>query len=255
MPQIIEHVVPAGPTGWMSNIVVDFYGAGIKARWKEAFTLLSRFNGMRDPNWVFAGQTLHIPTDYDDLIARVRDGRLASTGFEVAPELLPEYDPSALARANARSGGPLRLPLPPGRGFTSGFGPRAAIPGVVGAHFHSGVDVSWAGCGGYPLRALASGVVTAAADTGNGYGVHVIVDGRPGPVYLLAHLRSAAVKVGQTVRVGDILGAIGSTGMSTGDHLHLETQTDVEEDGWSWGSSVDPAEMVDVVADGDRAAA
>ena len=249
MGRIIEHIVPAGPAGWLSNIVVDFYGPGIKARWKEAFTTLARFNGMADPHWVFAGQTLHVPADYDDLLARVKTGRLATAGFEVDPEALTD-DPAALAIANAPvAGAPLRLYLPAGRGFTSGFGPRAAIPGVVGAHFHPGCDASWWGCGGYLLRALADGVVTAASDTGNGYGVHVIVDGRPGPVYLLAHLPATRVAVGQTVVAGQtILGAIGSTGMSSGDHLHLEVQRDPEEDGWSWGASVDPAEMVSIVA-------
>ncbi|MEG2054469.1 MAG: M23 family metallopeptidase, partial [Oscillospiraceae bacterium] len=89
-------------------------------------------------------------------------------------------------------------------------------------HFpaHNGLDI----CAGYgtPIYASDNGVVTKAAYTGVGYGVHVIINHGNGLVSLYAHCSSLAVTTGQTVTKGQIIGYIGSTGWSTGNHCHYE---------------------------------
>lgn len=84
---------------------------------------------------------------------------------------------------------------------------------------HSGVDFG----GGYgaAVSAVADGVVIAATTLG-GYGQVVILDHGGGVSTVYAHLSSFAVGSGQTVRRGQRIGAIGSTGLSTGPHLHFE---------------------------------
>ena len=100
---------------------------------------------------------------------------------------------------------------------------------------HYGIDVGNAGIGGKNIYAAQSGtVITAYGDGGwhGGFGNYVIIDhgGELSTVY--AHCSSVTVSVGQTVNKGDVIGYVGSTGWSTGNHLHFETRVD--------GTAVDP---------------
>ncbi|MGC2403121.1 MAG: M23 family metallopeptidase [Acidobacteriaceae bacterium] len=103
---------------------------------------------------------------------------------------------------------------------TSSFGARLDPFNGEGA-FHTGVDI--AANSGDAVRAPADGTVTKAG-MGTGYGREVLVDHGHGIETLYAHLSGFAVVAGQDVRRGDILGYVGSSGHSTGPHLHYEVR-------------------------------
>ncbi len=111
----------------------------------------------------------------------------------------------------------------------SGFGWRRdpVIPGRY--EFHEGIDI--AAPYGTPVYAAASGKVIAAWWNG-GYGRTVIIDHGNGLRTVYAHLLKIDVKVGQVVKKGQKIGEVGSTGRSTGPHLHFEVRV--------WGVPVDP---------------
>ncbi|MBQ2898229.1 MAG: M23 family metallopeptidase, partial [Oscillospiraceae bacterium] len=90
--------------------------------------------------------------------------------------------------------------------------------GYVG---HTGMDI--AGCGyGSNIYASAAGTVVKVKWGNTGYGYHVIINHGDGIQTLYAHMSNIYVKNGQYVNQGDIIGAMGSTGNSTGTHLHFE---------------------------------
>jgi murein DD-endopeptidase MepM/ murein hydrolase activator NlpD len=87
--------------------------------------------------------------------------------------------------------------------------------------YHKAVDI--ANRSGGPILASDAGVVTVAGWVDNsGYGRRVMIDHGNGYVTLYAHLSAAQVQVGQRVNRGDVIGQMGSTGRSTGTHLHFE---------------------------------
>lgn len=119
---------------------------------------------------------------------------------------------------------PFRQPLPGEIAYTSSFGTRLD-PFTRMAALHTGVDMRAET--GAPARATAAGRVTAAEYAG-GYGNMVEVDHGRGLVTRYAHLSGYAVSVGQRVEAGSVVGFVGSTGRSTGSHLHYETRIDGE---------------------------
>lgn len=85
---------------------------------------------------------------------------------------------------------------------------------------HLGLDIAISG--GTPVNACHSGTVTTGYDA-DGLGNYVRITTQDGNSYTVyGHLRSCAVSNGQTVQAGEVLGYVGTTGASTGDHLHLE---------------------------------
>ena len=98
---------------------------------------------------------------------------------------------------------------------------------------HTGLDMR--GDTGDPVRATANGTVTTAGVNG-GYGKMVESRSRQRTCNRYGHLSAIDVKVGQRVRIGQIIGKIGSTGRSTGPHLHYETRVD--------GEAVDPQKFL-----------
>ena len=90
--------------------------------------------------------------------------------------------------------------------------------------WHKGVDIANKS-GGAILAADSGRVVVAGWLDNAGYGNRVMVDHGNGYLTLYAHLAKISVKVGQSVKRGDVLGAMGSTGRSTGTHLHFEIRT------------------------------
>lgn len=106
---------------------------------------------------------------------------------------------------------------------------------------HGGIDLK--GPRGTPVRAPADGVVlTAEAPFSEAprYGSVVILDHGNGWHTLYAHLDSIAVQPGDAVRAGDTLGGLGSTGFSTGPHVHVEVHHD--------GERIDPATVIESLA-------
>jgi murein DD-endopeptidase MepM/ murein hydrolase activator NlpD len=115
---------------------------------------------------------------------------------------------------------PLRKPVFGDIDMSSPFGMRMD-PFLRGPAIHTGIDLR--GDTGDPVRATANGTVTIASMQG-GYGNMVEIDHHNGFSTRYGHMSKIEVKVGQKVRIGDTLGRIGSTGRSTGPHLHYETR-------------------------------
>lgn len=97
-------------------------------------------------------------------------------------------------------------------------------------HFHSGIDL--AAAAGTPVYAPFAGEVLHVGPAG-GCGTHVTVRHRPGLETLYCHLLEASVQPGDRIGAGDRIGSVGSTGNSTGPHLHLEVHVN--------GRAVDPS--------------
>lgn len=97
------------------------------------------------------------------------------------------------------------------------------VPHYPWQRTHSGIDISSArSAGTAPVTAFRAGTVIETIYSYSGYGNHVAIDHGNGVTSLYAHLSSIAVSRGQVVQSGDILGREGSTGASTGAHLHFE---------------------------------
>jgi murein DD-endopeptidase MepM/ murein hydrolase activator NlpD len=143
-----------------------------------------------------------------------------------------------LARANidrlTRTLGavPVRKPIIGEIDLSSSFGVRSD-PFGRGPAMHSGLD--FRSSHGDPVRATATGTVAAAGWNG-GYGRMVEIDHGNGISTRYGHLSEIDVKVGQSVRIGQTIGRVGSTGRSTGPHLHYETRID--------GDAVDPQKFL-----------
>ena len=126
------------------------------------------------------------------------------------------------------------------RNPTAGYKPHDPFDGL-GKNWrgrpHLGVDVG--GLQGDPLFAAADGTIeTVVYNTSNkGWGTNIVIRHPDGNQTRYAHLSSVAVSAGTGVAKGDIIGAIGSTGFSTGPHLHFEVIVG--------GQHIDPDTVVD----------
>ncbi|HEY7808184.1 MAG TPA: peptidoglycan DD-metalloendopeptidase family protein [Croceibacterium sp.] len=123
------------------------------------------------------------------------------------------------ALENGLEGVPQVMPADSGE-ITSGFGYRAD-PFTGGGAFHPGLD--FRGAYGAPIHAAAEGVVSFVGQI-RGYGNVVEVSHGNGLLTRYAHMSKTMATVGQKVAAGDVIGAIGSTGRSTGPHLHFEVR-------------------------------
>jgi murein DD-endopeptidase MepM/ murein hydrolase activator NlpD len=113
--------------------------------------------------------------------------------------------------------------------LASGFGYRID-PVYKTTKMHAGLD--FAAPQGTPVYATAYGVVTTAGNTGNGYGNHVVINHGFSYETLYGHMVRIKVRDGQKIHRGEVIGWVGSTGKSTGPHLHYEVHKN--------GNPVDP---------------
>lgn len=127
----------------------------------------------------------------------------------------------SLKDSQSKGSGVMRWPAPGHSRITSQYGWR--IHPILGTRkFHTGIDIS-----------APSGSKVIAAQTGqviysgwmNGYGNVIVIDHGAGKSTLYAHLSRRGVSVGQEVKKGEQIGAVGSTGRSTGPHLHFEVRS------------------------------
>jgi murein DD-endopeptidase MepM/ murein hydrolase activator NlpD len=160
------------------------------------------------------------------------DAATAALGSGVAllaqvadPHFGPDNITAALAVAQAGQGEPVtgfgtfRLPVP-GAPLGSPYGTRVdPLTGSIG--YHPGVDFEAAA--GVEVHAAAAGTVVIAGDCG-GYGNCVVIDHGHSLATVSAHLRQTLVNAGDPVRDGQVVGIVGSTGKSTGPHLHFEVR-------------------------------
>jgi murein DD-endopeptidase MepM/ murein hydrolase activator NlpD len=160
------------------------------------------------------------------------NGELASAASELAAANAAIT--ASLARAPEAPAGPSPSGFlrPVGGPVTSGFGNRTdPVTGAIA--FHAGIDFG-SPCG-TPIKAAATGVVfqvTPEAASG-GYGNMTIIRHGPNLATVYAHQSSIAVSPGQTVSIGQVIGYVGTTGKSTGCHLHWEVRVN--------GNPVNPA--------------
>ena len=123
----------------------------------------------------------------------------------------------------------LQWPVPSCTLITSRFGYRVA-PTTGASTYHGGLDIG-AGMGASIVAAGAGDVIYAGAN--GGYGNCVMIDHGDGVVTVYAHMSSIGVSYGQYVTAGQYVGAVGSTGVSTGPHCHFEIRIN--------GAQTDPA--------------
>lgn len=162
-------------------------------------------------------------------------GPTAASLGEVPPAPVPGAGSVAPRSPSPRAPGSLEaLPLE-GR-VTSRFGVRTD-PFTGLPRDHDGIDV--AAPEGSPIRAASAGVVVRAGPRG-GYGNTVELDHGDGTSTLYGHARELLVAPGESVAAGQEIATVGSTGRSTGPHLHLEVR--------QHGQPVDPARVLKIYA-------
>jgi murein DD-endopeptidase MepM/ murein hydrolase activator NlpD len=174
----------------------------------------------RDPDGDAIGGPF-IPLDADDGVDSFR-----STAAIVATEI---EQLAAVRRTAARL--PLSRPVASAP-VTSTFGPRMD-PFLGRRAMHTGIDFK--ATVGYPIRTTAGGTVARAGYAG-GYGLMVEVDHGNGLTTRYAHMSRILVSPGQTVAKGAVVGRAGSTGRSTGPHVHYEVRVD--------GVAIDPMRYI-----------
>ncbi len=100
--------------------------------------------------------------------------------------------------------------------------------------WHQGIDI--AAPYGTPIFAAADGVITTAVTQNYGYGYHLIVDHGKGYSTLYGHCSKFLVRSGDKVKKGDVIAYMGSTGNSSGNHVHFEVR--------EWGEKLNPAKFI-----------
>lgn len=119
-------------------------------------------------------------------------------------------------------GGEMKWPLPGYSTISSGYGWR-----FNGTDFHTGIDITGGGCMGADIVAANTGTVVKANTSyvaGSGYGMYIIIDHGGGKSTLYGHCSQLLVSEGQVVSRGQTIAKVGSTGWSTGPHLHFEVR-------------------------------
>lgn len=188
------------------------------------------------------GETLwSIAQRYDSTIAALKsanslkgDTLYVGQQLRVLPGTDIEPTKAVLAVPAAPTTGDGTLMWPLIGSITSRFGYRQLR--VSGSNFHTGIDID--GETGDPIRAAHAGTVTLSGWHG-GYGNLVIVTSG-NTEYYYGHASALKVEVGDEVAAGDVIALVGSTGNSTGSHLHFEIRVD--------GQMIDPLPRLDTYA-------
>lgn len=123
--------------------------------------------------------------------------------------------------------------------ISSPFGWRGS-PLTGGSEFHRGLD--FANAAGSSIKAIASGTVIRS-EYHYSWGNHIVIQHADGKASLYAHQSVLIAKVGQKVKQGEVIGKIGSTGDSTGPHLHLEIAKSTD---LSQGNLINPKEVLGI---------
>ena len=139
----------------------------------------------------------------------------------IQQEIVEKSNQLALEMGWTATAGGYIWPVTSSRRLTSNYGPRNT--GIAGASTnHKGVDI---GGVGYDTNVLATkdGIVITSTYSSS-YGNYVVVSHGPGNTTLYAHMSSRSVSEGDMVTQGQTIGYVGTTGSSTGNHLHLEVR-------------------------------
>lgn len=177
-------------------------------------------NGLENPDLILVGQKLKIPgggkAATESQSGGGADPAAANTNEPVA-------EPAAAAPPVVEQAAPSGFAWPTQGRITQRFGPTNfwMEPAYQGyAHFHQGLDLG--APMNTPIVAADAGTVTFAGWSNSGYGFAVQIDHGNGLVTLYGHMaEQPPVSVGQQVSRGEVIGRVGSTGASTGAHLHF----------------------------------
>jgi murein DD-endopeptidase MepM/ murein hydrolase activator NlpD len=183
--------------------------------------MAATYNRARPDQVLPAGREVVLPRATPDLPAVAR-AALA----QVAAEDLAEHEASTLSVAGAGTSTPLPTAVQPYRAVWPVEGRLSTPFGAIGPlspHGHTGIDI--AAPSGAPIVSDDAGVVRTAGWNTGGYGNLVVVVHSDGFETWYGHLSAFSVRVGQTVGRGDPIGRVGSTGLSTGPHLHWEVRS------------------------------
>ena len=156
--------------------------------------------------------------------------RARKADFEAQYNAVQAQISASVSRGNPTPGNH-RFSWPVNGPITSPFGYRND-PVLGGNRLHAGVDIG--ASSGTPIKAAGDGVVVIAGWNG-GYGNFTLIDHGGGLATGYGHQSSIGVRVGQHVSTGEVIGNVGSTGASTGPHLHWEVRvngTPVDPMGW-----------------------
>jgi murein DD-endopeptidase MepM/ murein hydrolase activator NlpD len=166
------------------------------------------------------------------------EASVSRDGYSVSTIVVNEYASTSSSTFSNDVAGTVQWPFQTGVPISSGFGARAVSNCSFCSTFHQGLD--FIPGAGSPIQAIADGTVSAVTGPSGAFGNHVeiehVVDGQK-VTSTYSHMQSGsvAVSVGQTVTVGQIIGAVGSTGNSTGAHLHFEIHLNgVPVDPYPW---------------------
>jgi murein DD-endopeptidase MepM/ murein hydrolase activator NlpD len=160
------------------------------------------------------------------------DQRIELPRTSPAQESIASLPPSTDAPPQKPSPIPLALSIPVQGRLTSDYGLRTD-PLTGNSEFHEGIDI--AAPAGTAINAASSGTVVFAGALG-GYGNTVVLEHANGGRTLYAHASQLLVRPGEAVEAGQTIGRVGTTGHSTGPHLHFETLVS--------GQNVDPKSLI-----------
>jgi len=179
------------------NAIADTYGVDVNSIIGYAP------NGLTTPDTVVEGMVLVLP------------------GVQLAPAAPAAPAPAAgpIPAAVADDTGSDEPYVPPVQSFGSYIWPVGGGISTYFSGYHPGIDIDGYGNYGAPILSAASGTVVLTAWDDYGYGYHVIVQNDDGTTMQYAHLSDIWVSQGQYVGQGEAVGALGSTGYSTGPHL------------------------------------
>lgn len=205
---------------------VTDYDREVIEKFNESITELNQSKAvLDDAKAAVAVKQAELTVQYDEVNAIVldKDKEIAALNAKLKSQQETERDIKEAIEKEQNSGssgnvnatGKFTWPVPGKYGVSSYFGYRWGRQ-------HQGIDISQSGIYGSKIVAADAGKVTLSKYYG-GYGYTVMVDHQNGYVTLYAHMKSASpVKVGSYVKKGQTIGYVGSTGNSTGPHLHFE---------------------------------
>lgn len=189
---------------WLAKIARRL---GTDGGWQRLYEINRKTVGP-NPNLIFPDQKLRLPG---------HEAPEAPASKPTAPAK-PKPDPKPVAPAPAPA---YVMPVQGLLGDTLIVGAGGSMSRSAGGH--SGLDIS--APQGTTVRSVAAGLVVSINASGAAYGNHVVVKHADGKYTLYAHLSAISVNLGQSVGAGQQVGNVGSTGVSSGPHLHFEVRT------------------------------
>lgn len=191
--------------------------------------LQAKINQTKSELSALNGQSAELAQQITDLLQKQQDEIIAAAMQQVWDQVkLLTQNPVTNIVTSANHSKQYRFMWPePGSQMVQGFGPTTLWfePPYQGyPHFHTGLDTVLPA--GSPILAADDGVVILVGTGTTGYGNYIVLEHQGGLTTLYGHLSKALVKVGDQVQQGQPIGQEGSTGNSTGPHLHFELRID-----------------------------